>query len=82
MCWRGLSNSIWALLLVAFSLQAQADFHLDVLIIELRFNGQPFGDAFVLSDDDGDYYVEESWLRRWEVVTPFPEARQFSGKNY
>ena len=82
MRWRGLSNGIWALLLVAFSLQAQADFHQDVLIIELRFNGQPFGDAFVLTDDEGGYYIEESWLRRFEVVTPWPEARQHSGKYY
>jgi outer membrane usher protein len=82
MRWRGLSNGIWALLLVAFSLQAQADFHRDVLLIELRFNGQQFGDAYVLTDDDGDYYVEEFWLRRWEVVTPLPEARHYSGKSY
>ena len=79
---RGFTNSLRALLLVAISLQAQADFHRDVLIIELRFNGQAFGDAFVLTDDDGDYYIEESWLRRWEVVTLLPEARQYSGKNF
>ncbi len=82
MRWRGRSNRIWAFLLVALSLQAQADFHQDVLIIELRFNGQPYGDAFVLTDAEGDYYVEESWLRRWEVVAQFPEPRQYSGKNY
>ena len=79
---RGLSNSFRALLLVALSLQAQADFHQDVLIVELRFNGQPFGEAFVLTDADGNYYVEDSWLRRWEVVRPYPESREFSGKNY
>ena len=82
MSWRGRSNRIWAFLLVALSLQAQAEFHQDVLIIELRFNGQPYGDAFVLTDAEGDYYVEESWLRRWEVVAQFPEPRQYSGKNY
>jgi len=82
MRWRGLSRHVRALLLVALSLQAQADFQQDVLIVSLRFNGQQLGDAFVLIDDAGNYYVEESWLRRWEVVTPFPEARHFSGKNY
>jgi len=82
MRWRGLSNSIWVLLLVAISLSAQADFHQDVLIVELQFNGQSFGDAFILTDGDGNYYVEESWLRRWEVVRPYPSSRQFSGKNY
>ncbi len=82
MRWRGLNNSIWSVLLVALSFQAHADFHQDVLIVELRFNGQAFGEAFVLTDEDGDYYVEESWLRRWEVVVAFPEPRQFSGKNY
>jgi outer membrane usher protein len=82
MCWRGLSNSILAFLLVAFSLPAQAEFHQDVLIVDLRFNGQPFGDAFVLTDDDGNYYVEEFWLERWEVITPLPESRQHSGSDY
>ncbi len=79
---RGLSKLIRALLLVALSLQAQADFHQDVLIVALRFNGQPFGDAFVLTDDDGEFYVEESWLKIWEVLEPFPASRQHSGKNY
>jgi len=69
-------------LLVTLSLQAQANLHQDVLIVELRFNGQLFGEAFILSDAEGGFYVEESWLRRWEVVRPYPESRQFSGKNY
>jgi outer membrane usher protein len=82
MRWRGLSKRTWALLLVALSLSAQADFHQDVLIVELQFNGRPYGDAFILTDNDGNYYVEESWLERWEVVRPYPSSRQFSGKNY
>ena len=82
MCWRGLSKVAWVLLLIAASFSAQADFHQDVLIVGLRFNGQPYGDAFVLTDDDGEFYVEEFWLKRWDVITPLPESRQYNGNEY
>jgi len=82
MTWRRLLKLAWALLLAASSLTANADFHQDMLIVELRFNGQSYGDAFVLADEDGEFYVEQFWLDRWEIVTPLPMPRQHGGNNY
>lgn len=82
MRWRGLNNCFWGLLLAAFSFQAQADFHRDILLVELKFNGQSSGDAFVLTNGDGDFYIEESQLDQWEVVRPFPDSQAHSGRNY
>jgi outer membrane usher protein len=82
MCWRGITNNLAALLLAAFCLQAHAAFHEDVLIVGLTFNGQQSGEAFVLTDDAGGFYVEESWLERWEVSRPWPEGRDYSGRRY
>jgi hypothetical protein len=53
-----------------------------MLIVEIEFNGQPFGDAFVLTDAAGEFYVEAFWLERWEVVTPLPQPRQHAGNDY
>jgi outer membrane usher protein len=69
-------------LLAVGCLQAQADFHRDILIVELRFNGQPYGEVFVLTDQDGEFYVEESMLTQWEVSRPYPERYTHRGKNY
>jgi outer membrane usher protein len=82
MSWRGPNRLFWTLLLVATSLSARADFHQDMLIVEIEFNGQSFGDAFVLTDSAGEFYVEAFWLERWEVVTPLPEPRQHAGNDY
>jgi outer membrane usher protein len=82
MSWRCLSRLTWALLLIATSLSARADFRQDMLIVALTFNGQSYGDAFVLTDENGEYYLEGFWLERWEIVTPFPEPRQHSGNDY
>lgn len=82
MRWRGSVKRILVFLLVGLGLQAHAEFHSDVLIVGLRFNGQAFGDAFVLTDDAGDFYVEASWLERWEVVAPRPPGREYAGRTY
>ena len=82
MSWRAPNKLTWALLLVTCSLTAQADFHQDMLIVELMFNGQSYGDAFVLTDKDGEFYVEEFWLDRWEIITPRPTPRQHGGNDY
>jgi outer membrane usher protein len=82
MCWRGLDRIARALLLAALSLQAQAAFHEDVLIVGLSFNGQHYGDAFILTDDAGEYYVDETWLQRWEVSRPYPAGRDYEGMRY
>ncbi len=82
MRWRAPGKPVWTLLLFALSLPARADFHQDVLIVELRFNGQPYGDAFVLTDEAGEFYVEDFWLERWEVIAAYPESRQHAGTNY
>jgi outer membrane usher protein len=82
MCCRGLNKFAWALLLCAGAATARADFHQDLLIVELRFNGESFGDAFVLTDDEGEFYVEEFWLDQWQVVTPLPLPRQHAGSEY
>lgn len=83
MRWRGLNSIAWGFLLVVGSVTARADFHQDMLIVELRFNGQSYGDAFVLTDESGDFFIERSWLDRWEVVTTRPaSSRQHDGKDY
>jgi outer membrane usher protein len=82
MCCRSLNKFAWALLLCASAATARADFHQDMLIVELRFNGESFGDAFVLTDHEGEYYVEKFWLEQWQIVTPLPFSRQHAGTDY
>ena len=61
---------------------ARADSHADILIVDILLNGQAQGDAFVLRDEDGNFYLESSWLRRREVLEPYPAGIEFRGRTY
>ncbi len=61
---------------------ALADTPDELLIVELRFNGESYGTAIVLTDAEGEFYVERRWLDLWEIVTPPPPARQFRGRDF
>jgi len=77
-----LHKSILALVLIANLSLARADSDPSLLIVDLHFNGQQFGDAFVLRNDSDEYYIEESWLELWTVQKPYPAAVKFREKSY
>ncbi len=52
------------------------------LIVDLYVNHQQMGEAFVLQNEDGDFYVDQSALLYWEIAKPWPQPEVFLGENY
>ncbi|MDJ0813867.1 MAG: hypothetical protein QNJ23_09060, partial [Woeseiaceae bacterium] len=70
------------MLLICSAHPALAESPDDLLLVELRFNGESYGTAVVLTDDEGGFYVEKQWLDLWEIITPAPSPRQYAGKSF
>jgi len=75
-------KGVVALLLLFCGTAAQSVDTSNVLIVELYLNHQTMGDAFVLKGADGEYFVDESVLRHWQINRPWPEPQVFRGSNY
>src|SRR6056300_1395380 len=71
-----------ALLLLLCCVAAGAVEGTRVLIVDLYVNHERMGDAFVLLDDAGNYYIDEAALRYWQIARPWPEPLQFKGESY
>jgi outer membrane usher protein len=78
---RSLCKNLAALTLFLYGGAAQA-IDQDVLIVDLYLNEQHMGDAIVLQDVQGNFFVEESVLLEWHITPPWPQPRVFRGKNY
>ena len=75
-------SGVVALLLLFCGAAAEGVDTSKVLIVELYLNHQTMGDTFVLTGDEGEYFVDESVLRHWQIVRPWPEPLIFRGRNY
>lgn len=71
-----------ALLLLLCAVVALAASNSNVLIVDLYLNDQHVGDAFVLVDEDNNYFLDESLLNEWQIVKPWPQPTEFRGANY
>jgi outer membrane usher protein len=75
-------KGLFALLVLSFGSAATPADSTHVLIVDLYVNHQRMGETFVLQDESGRFYVDESALLHWEISRPWPEPQQFSGVSY
>ncbi len=75
-------KGVIAILLSLCGSNVQATDTSNVLIVDLYLNQQHMGDTFILQGADGDFFVEEAVLRRWQINKPWPEPQLFRGENY
>ncbi len=71
-----------ALLLLLSCVAAGAASGARLLIVDLHVNNQSMGDAFVVVDDAGNFYMDEAALSYWEIARPWPEPLTFRGSQY
>ena len=71
-----------ALLLLLSCAAAGAAGGARLLIVDLHVNEQSMGDAFVVVDDAGNFYIDEAALSYWEIARPWPEPLMFRGARY
>jgi len=79
---RSRHKGILALLLLLYGAAVQAVDTSSILIVDLYLNQQRMGETFVLQDEAGIYFVEESVLQEWQISKPWPQPLQFRGNNY
>jgi len=82
MNWPPPIRGVLALLILLGSAATEASDTTRVLIVDLHINHQQMGETFVLQDDEGDFYVDETALLLWEISRPWPKPHQFRGGNY
>lgn len=80
-CRRFPRRALALLALLGVSIAAQAD-DTRALIVDLFVNGEYMGEAFVLEDDAGNFYLDETALLHWQIRRPWPEPRQFGGNDF
>jgi outer membrane usher protein len=80
-CLRQIRGNL-ALLVLLCGMAAEAADNSHVLIVDLYMNYQQMGETFVLQDENGNFYVDESALLSWEISRPWPKPRVFRGENY
>ena len=59
-----------ALLLLLYGAAVQAVDTSSILIVDLYLNQQRMGETFVLQDESGNYFIEESVLQEWQILKP------------
>ncbi len=79
---RSRNRGIPALLLLLYGVAVQAVDTSNILIVDLYLNQQQMGETFVLQDEAGNYFVEESVLQEWQISKPWPQPQEFRGDNY
>jgi outer membrane usher protein len=53
-----------------------------LLIVDLHVNNQSMGEAFVVVDEAGNFYIDDAALSYWEIARPWPEPLIFQGGRY
>ena len=71
-----------ALLLLLYGAAVQAVDTAQILIVDLYLNQQRFGETFVLRDDNGNFFIEETVLLEWEFARPWPAPVERHNTNY
>ena len=77
---RNLITAALGLLVLAGGLNAAES--LQLLLADTTVNHVEQGEAFLLWDGAGDFYVPESELVKWRVQPPFPKPVEFDDKAY